>query len=95
MNLHREHHFEREICEHLAANGWLYAEGDAAHYDREHALFLPDLLAWIEQTQQASWQALIKTHARIELEQKTGLYNSVAAMLSPEDLRAMLEEVAP
>ena len=62
MNLHREHHFEREICEHLAANGWLYAEGDAAHYDREHALFLPDLLAWIEQTQQASWQALIKTH---------------------------------
>jgi type I restriction enzyme R subunit len=62
MNLHREHHFEREICEHLAANGWLYAESDAAHYDREHALFLPDLLAWIEQTQPASWQALIKAH---------------------------------
>jgi type I restriction enzyme R subunit len=62
MNLHREHHFEREICEHLAANGWLHAEGDAALYDREHALFLPDLLAWIEQTQPASWQALTKTH---------------------------------
>ena len=62
MNLHREHHFEREICEHLAANGWLHAEGDAALYDREHALFLPDLLAWIEQTQPTSWQALTKTH---------------------------------
>ena len=62
MNLHREHHFEREICEHLAANGWLHAEGDAALYDREHALFLPDLLAWIEQTQPTSWQALAKTH---------------------------------
>ena len=62
MNLHREHHFEREICEHLAANGWLYAEGDAAHYDREHALFLPDLLAWIEDTQPDSWQRLAKTH---------------------------------
>ena len=48
MNLHREHHFEREICEHLGRNGWLYTEGDAAHYDRASALFLPDLLAWIE-----------------------------------------------
>lgn len=62
MNLHREHHFEREICEHLAANGWLYAEGDAASYDRENAVFLPDLLAWIEETQPASSEALNKTH---------------------------------
>ena len=62
MNLHQEHHFEREICEHLAANGWFYAEGDAAHYDRRHALYLPDLLAWIEATQSESWQRLVKTH---------------------------------
>ncbi|MBB6598802.1 DEAD/DEAH box helicase family protein [Luteimonas sp. MC1825] len=62
MNLHQEHHFEREICEHLAANGWLHAEGDAAHYDKKNALYLPDLLAWIEQTQPDSWQALSKTH---------------------------------
>lgn len=62
MNLHQEHHFEREICAHLAAHGWLYAEGDAAGYDRQHALFLPDLLAWIEETQPQSWQALSRTH---------------------------------
>lgn len=62
MNLHREHHFERAICEHLAAHGWLYAEDDAAHYDRASALYLPDLLAWIEATQPESWQALTKTH---------------------------------
>ncbi|HIY70451.1 MAG TPA: DEAD/DEAH box helicase family protein [Candidatus Luteimonas excrementigallinarum] len=62
MNLHQEHHFEREICAYLAANGWLYAEGDAAHYDRQRALFLPDLLAWIEQTQPQAWQALTKNH---------------------------------
>ena len=62
MNLHQEHHFECAICEHLAANGWLYAEGDAQHYDRASALYLPDLLAWIEQTQPQSWQALQKTH---------------------------------
>ncbi|MGY0611255.1 type I restriction endonuclease subunit R [Luteimonas sp. A501] len=62
MNLHQEHHFEREICERLAANGWLYAEGDAAHYDRQHALYLPDLKAWLEATQPDSWAALVKAH---------------------------------
>lgn len=62
MNLHQEHHFEREICAHLAANGWLHADGDAAHYDRASGLFLPDLLAWIEATQPQSWQALSSTH---------------------------------
>jgi type I restriction enzyme R subunit len=62
MNLHQEHHFESEICEYLATNGWHYAEGDAAQYNRQHALYLPDLLAWIEGTQPDSWQRLAKTH---------------------------------
>lgn len=62
MNLHQEHHFEREICAHLAANGWLYAEGDAALFDRTNGLFLPDLLAWVEATQPESLQRLTKTH---------------------------------
>jgi len=61
-NLHQEHHFEAEICQHLGANGWLYAEGDAAHYDRTNALYLPDLLAWIEQAQPDTWQRLTKMH---------------------------------
>ncbi|WP_246120810.1 type I restriction endonuclease [Luteimonas granuli] len=64
MNLHQEHHFEREICAHLAANGWIHAERDAAQYDRQHGLFLPDLLAWIESTQTDSWQRLLKTHGQ-------------------------------
>ncbi|WP_345301703.1 type I restriction endonuclease subunit R [Lysobacter hankyongensis] len=62
MNLHQEHHFEREICDYLAAHGWLHAEGDAGLYDRTTALFLPDLLAWIEATQPQAWQALTKAH---------------------------------
>ncbi|WP_432258022.1 type I restriction endonuclease subunit R [Cupriavidus sp. TMH.W2] len=61
-NLHQEHHFEAEICQSLAGNGWFYAEGDAARYDRASALFLPDLLAWIETTQPDTWQRLTKTH---------------------------------
>jgi type I restriction enzyme R subunit len=62
MTLHQEHHFEREICAHLAANGWLYAEGDAALFDRASGLFLPDLLAWVETTQPQSFQRLGQTH---------------------------------
>ena len=62
MSLHQEHHFEAEICQHLAAHGWLYAEGDAAQFDRTLGLFTPDLLAWVEATQAESWQRLSKTH---------------------------------
>lgn len=62
MSLHQEHHFEAEICAHLAANGWLYAEDDAAQFDRANGLFLPDLLAWVGETQPESFQRLSKTH---------------------------------
>ncbi|MEG2155759.1 MAG: DEAD/DEAH box helicase family protein [Burkholderiaceae bacterium] len=62
MSLHREHHFEADICTHLAAQGWLYAEGDAAQFDRASGLFLPDLLAWVETTQPESFARLFKTH---------------------------------
>lgn len=61
-SLHQEIHFENSICQHLTQHGWLYAEGDAALYDRQNALFLPDLLAWIEATQPENWQQLSKTH---------------------------------
>ena len=62
-NLHQEHHFETAICEHLAQYGWLYEEGDAAsNYDRTSALYLPDLLAWIETAQPDAWQTLTKNH---------------------------------
>ena len=57
-NLHQEHHFETAICEHLADTGWLYAEDDAANYDRQQALYLPDLLSWLEETQPDSYQRL-------------------------------------
>jgi type I restriction enzyme R subunit len=61
-SLHKELHFESAICEHLLANDWLYAEGDAVNYDKQNALYLPDLLAWLESTQPESLQRLNKTH---------------------------------
>jgi type I restriction enzyme, R subunit len=61
-NLHREIHLENEICEHLAAQGWLYSEGDAAHYDRARALFPADVVAWLQTTQPEAWETLNKNH---------------------------------
>ncbi|MDP3859259.1 MAG: type I restriction endonuclease [Stagnimonas sp.] len=60
VSLHKEIEFENDICAHLAASGWLYAEGDAASYDRTRALFPADVLAWVQATQPKSWEALSK-----------------------------------
>lgn len=62
MSLHKEISFEDEVCDHLAANGWLYQAGDYASHDRKRALFVPDLTAWVEDTNPAAWSALAKTH---------------------------------
>ncbi len=62
MSLHKEINFEVEICEHLAANGWMYEEGDAAKYDRARALFPEDVLAWVQATQPKAWDAIAKNH---------------------------------
>ncbi len=62
MSLHKEINFEVEICEYLAAHGWLYADGDAAQYDRARALFPADVLAWVQATQPKAWDAIVKNH---------------------------------
>lgn len=62
MTLHQEIHFENEICEHLAAHGWLYELNDSTSYDRARALFPADVLAWVQKTQPKAWEALSKNH---------------------------------
>ena len=62
MSLHKEISFESEICQHLADHGWLYAEGDAASYDRARALSPADVLAWVQTTQPKAWDTLTKNH---------------------------------
>jgi type I restriction enzyme R subunit len=62
MTIHKEISFEIEICDHLSANGWLCADGDAAGYDRAHALFPADVLAWVQEAQPDAWEALTKNH---------------------------------
>ena len=62
MSVHKEVSFEDEICTHLAEHGWHYDQGDFARYDRSHALFPPDLVSWIQETQPKAWDALSKSH---------------------------------
>jgi type I restriction enzyme R subunit len=51
MSLHHEIQFENDICHHLAANGWRYAEGDTKFYDIPRALFPADVVAWVQESQ--------------------------------------------
>ena len=62
MSLHHESAFEQEICDHLGSHGWLYEEGAAAAYNRELALYPPDLLAWVQQAHPDAWEVLQKNH---------------------------------
>ncbi|TWH23285.1 type I restriction enzyme R subunit [Rhodococcus rhodochrous J45] len=50
MAQHHESAFETELCDHLAAHGWLYSPTDAG-YDRELALFPEDVFGWLADTQ--------------------------------------------
>jgi len=65
MGLHKEIEFENDICAHLASAGWLYAEGDAAAYDRARALFPADVVAWVQTTQPKAWESLQKNHGAV------------------------------
>ena len=62
MSVHKEVAFESEVCAHLGDHGWLYADGDAAAYDRPYALFPADVFAWVQATQPKAWEVLAKNH---------------------------------
>ena len=48
MALHNEIEFEKEICDHLGSNGWIYEHPVAQDYDREKAIYTPDLIDWVQ-----------------------------------------------
>ena len=60
--LHTERKFEDEVCDYLSCNGWLYKEGDAENYDRELALYSPDLIAWVQEAFPKTWTVLEGEH---------------------------------
>lgn len=56
MSLHHEIAFECEICEYLGSHGWLYDDKTADNYNRQLALYPPDLTAWLEESQKDLWE---------------------------------------
>ena len=63
-NIHTEHVFETELCEHRAANGWSVKVHlqDAKSYDRHLAIYPDDLVAFVNETQPAEWAKFKKWH---------------------------------
>ncbi|CAI8160473.1 MAG: Type I restriction enzyme EcoR124II R protein [Prochlorococcus marinus str. MIT 9215] len=58
MALHNEIEFEKEICDHLGSHGWIYEHPVAQHYNREKAVYTPDLIAWVQEAWPDAWESL-------------------------------------
>ncbi|MFK4048133.1 type I restriction endonuclease subunit R [Roseomonas mucosa] len=89
MSLHKELAFEDSICEYLAAHGWLYELGAATRYDRAHALFPEDLVAWLQDTQPEAWESLNKTHGPVAA---TTLADRLRTALDKQGTLALLRD---
>ena len=60
MAIHNEIELENIICQTLIDNGWLYSASDAG-YDKDKAIFTEDLLWWIKNANEKSWNKLKDT----------------------------------
>ena len=88
MAQHHESVLEDEICEYLAAHGWLYSKDDTG-YDRDLALFPEDVLGWLSETQAAELAKRVRPDAPAEAQTKAtvALLQRLAKTLSA-DLKA-------
>lgn len=62
MSIHKEMHFEDEVCADLASAGWLHDAGDAARYDRTLGLFVDDVVTWLQASQPKTSESLTQSH---------------------------------
>lgn len=69
MAQHHESSLEDEICQYLAAHGWLYSPNGAG-YDRKLALFPEDVFAWLAETQPTELAKRVKPDVAPEVQQK-------------------------
>jgi len=80
MAQHNEIEFEKELCEHLAAHGWLYSTNDSG-YDRERALFPEDFFGWLEDTQPEQLAKVVKAGAPDERKQREQILDRLVKRL--------------
>lgn len=86
-DLSAERQFQNDIIDQLLANGWQL--GDAAQYHRELALYAPDLLGFVQDTQPKEWQKFCTNYPK-EPEQK--FLEIVARQLNRADPNATHKE---
>ena len=77
---HNEEPFEAELCEHLAANGWLYSENSQG-YDKERALFPEDVFGWLVDTQPEELAKVVRSGSKDEAKQRAQLLNRLVKVL--------------
>ncbi len=65
---HLEAVLETEICQHLAANGWLYSPDDTG-YDKALALFPEDVLGWFADTQPTQYAKVVRPGDSLALQE--------------------------
>ena len=101
MRVHLEKAFEEEICEHLGSNGWTYEHPVAQDYDREKAIYTPDLIDWVQEAWPDAWESLqnqfgtrakdqLLSAVRRELDQK-GTLEAIRAGVAVFGLRSDLK----
>ncbi len=80
MAQHNEIEFEKELCAHLEANGWLYSANDSG-YDRERALFPEDFFGWLSDTQPDELAKVVKVGTASEAKQRGQLLDRLVKVL--------------
>ncbi|BAC16860.1 type I restriction enzyme HsdR protein N-terminal domain protein [Corynebacterium efficiens YS-314] len=60
--VHREINLQRFVVDHLASHGWLASKGNEG-YDKDRALFVPDLLGWLEETDPDNYHRIVPKDA--------------------------------
>jgi len=82
---YREQRFEVELCEHLAANGWLYSPNDRG-YDKARALWPEDVFGWLADTQPDELAKVVKAGDTNEARQRGQVLDRVRKALdTPHD----------
>ncbi|NHT16767.1 type I restriction endonuclease [Cellulomonas sp. IC4_254] len=76
----REEAFEREIAEHLAANGWEYSETDEG-YDAERAIWPEDVHWWLTETQPDEYAKVVRVGTGAEAADREALLSSLVSRL--------------
>lgn len=69
---HNEIQFETELCEYLAAHGWLYSPNDTG-YDKTRALFPEDVFGWLADTQPDELAKVVTLGGPQEAKQKSAV----------------------